>query len=250
MTWQRLSPWVFPSLGRGPDDVIVTIADDPPPREDFERLHPSLGCYLVNEWISAPEPRDQLAALWLELTGERLVASEAGARKLVTLIEDERLYLWGPIRAGVTEPAVFPDQPSRKDPVHDLPRPTEDLGTVWLRLYVSPARASSLPDAFELAAEDGSYRRRKRLATDLIRETECVDLCFDRVPMDKTYLLQVFEPEDRIYYAFRHTPCAALGSLPPEPPPPLPDFYEHEPWEVEQEPEPPVMVSETEEDDR
>ena len=153
MTWQRLSPWVFPSLGRGPDDVLVTTADDPPPRDDFERLHPSLGYYLVNEWISAPEPRDQLAALWLELTGEDLVPSEAGARKLVALIEDERLYLWGPIRAGVTEPAVFPGHLGGKD------RPQPELETTWIEIVLLDEQGAPVGgEEYRITLPDGAVR--------------------------------------------------------------------------------------------
>ncbi len=199
MTWQRLSPWVFPSLGRGPDDVLVTIADDPPPREDFERLHPSLGYYLVNEWISAPEPREQLAALWLELTGEDLVPSEAGARKLVALIEDERLYLWSPMRAGVTEPPMFPARLTPLPGSHEMPM-AEDPS--WRLINFELERATG-HKATHIAS--GAEDPKPRFTWQLVDPQHQV--IAERIEFFRTHV-----PEETTPFAIRHLTLGRLLS--------------------------------------
>lgn len=159
MTGRRLSPWVFPSLGLGPDDTIVTMGDERPGRDDFERLHPSLGSYLVGEWISAHETRDLLQELWLELTGEAVslgphpIPIEARMRPIIAAFAEERLVLWGPIRVGVTEPAIFPDKAGTKE------RPQPVMQTTWIEIVLLDDDGAPIGgEEYRVTLPDGAVR--------------------------------------------------------------------------------------------
>ncbi len=151
--WPRLAPWVFPSLGDGPDDVMVTMPDEPAPRDDYERLHPSLAYYLVNDWLAAPEARAQLEAVTHELTGERAAVTPMRAAAIVAAFEDERLLLWGPVRAGVAEPAVFVEQPGRTD------KHGPETTTTWIEIVLLDEHDVPIGfEAYQVTLPDGSMR--------------------------------------------------------------------------------------------
>jgi hypothetical protein len=157
MSGRRVSSWVFPSLGLGPDDIIVTMRDASPDRADFERLHPSLGGYLVNAWISLHESRALLEELWLELTGEAVSLGahptpfEARVGPVVAALAEERLLLWGPIRAGVTAPAVFPEQGGGTD------RPQPAVRTTWIEIMLVDDEGAPVGgEEYRLTLPDGA----------------------------------------------------------------------------------------------
>lgn len=155
MIGPRLPPWLFPSLGRGPDDVIVAAHDEPAPREDFEPLHPSLAYYLVNEWLASAETRERLEALWAQHTGEpvQLQSASAVIARIIASIEEGQLVLWGPIRSGPTAPAVFPT---------GVPRPTGDrteTRTTWVEIELSTDGGAPVADEpYRITTPDGDRR--------------------------------------------------------------------------------------------
>lgn len=177
--------WTFPSLGLGPDDIIVTVGGDPPPREDFERLSSMLAYYLLNDWVSVGELRHQLDQVWYQLTGEsrslwsRGTSVERVLRRVESAFEDERLLLWGPIREGVQEPAKFGELPPKD-------KPGLQRETTWIEIVLLDDTGSPIPgEPYELTLVDGSRRSGQLDARGTVRldgiEVGVCDVSFPRI---------------------------------------------------------------------